>query len=168
MFPNVPMDVIESTLEGHSLQEAVCLLIDEQDRQMDSGSTSSEYVLPPLREYYRSWTLLFLLSGEGSKNIPYTPATCSSNSQLSLESSSCDMSLDSSFQAMPPLWLRNFVMFGYQWRKIECGRGLFSSTSVQKQTQRSYVASWLLSTWDKQGWMLVQLGEIFWRKWWPT
>ena len=42
-------------------------------------------------------------------------------------------------------------MFGYQWRKIGCGRGLFSSTSVQKQTQRSYVASWLLSTWVDAG-----------------
>ena len=44
MFPNVPMDVIESSLEGRSLQEAVSILVDNQDQQnlMDSESTSSK------------------------------------------------------------------------------------------------------------------------------
>ena len=44
MFPNVPMDVIESSLDGHSLQEAVCILVDDQDQPnlMSSESTSSK------------------------------------------------------------------------------------------------------------------------------
>jgi hypothetical protein len=42
MFPDLPVDVIESSLEGRSLQEAVSILVDDQDRQMESESTSSK------------------------------------------------------------------------------------------------------------------------------
>ena len=36
MFPNVPMDVIENSLDGRSLQEAVCLLVDNGQMEIES------------------------------------------------------------------------------------------------------------------------------------